>query len=95
VGSFHGEKCICLYPSHDRVEAASTNFVFCVSGHQLFKKCKFFFKIYLFILERQRAHVRESTRAEEGVEGENPQADCLLSVEPDAGLDPMTHEIMT
>jgi len=33
--------------------------------------------------------------SEGGAEGENPQADSLLSEEPDMGLDPTTHEIMT
>ena len=30
-----------------------------------------------------------------GAEGKNPQADSMRSVEPNVGLDPMTHEITT
>jgi len=49
----------------------------------------FFLKIYLLTLER------ESMCLGGGAEGENLQADFPLSVEPDMGLDPMTHEVMT
>lgn len=48
----------------------------------------------LFIHFRERARVRESTWAGEGVEGEDPQVACLLSPEPDAGLDPTPGEIV-
>jgi len=49
-----------------------------------------FFTIYLFIWER------ETVRWVWGeAEGENLQADSPLSMEPDAGLDPMTREIIT
>ena len=32
---------------------------------------------------------------EKAGQGENPQADSLLSAEPDVGLRPKSHEIMT
>jgi len=44
----------------------------------------FFFKTYLFILERQQAG------AAGGAKGENPQADSPLTAEPAVRLDPRT-----
>ena len=53
----------------------------------------FFFKIDLFILERESMHEWEGQRQKQR-EIES-QADAALSLEPDAGLYPTTHEIGT
>lgn len=52
-------------------------------------------KIYLFTRERERERESESMNEWEEAEGENPQADFLLSAEPKQGLDLMTQEITT
>ena len=53
-----------------------------------FFNCFFFKDWFIYFTER-------ALRVERRAEGENLQADFLLSTEPDVGLNPMTHEIMT
>lgn len=50
------------------------------------EKWRFFLKVDLFVLERQRERVQERTSRERG-RGREPQVDSLLSSEPDMGLD--------
>ena len=55
--------------------------------------------IYIFFFERERAHVYEWEAGSREREGERerkiPSRLCVVSVEPDVGLDPMNLEIMT
>ena len=54
-----------------------------------------FFDVYLFLKERETEHEEGGAEREGDTESEGGSRLRAVSTEPDAGLKPMKHEIMT
>ena len=60
--------------------------------------CRDFLNVYLLIFERERESVRASgggAEREGDTESKAGSRLCAVNTEPEAGLEPMKHEIMT